>query len=61
MHPSRSALRAFLLSQEDFLRYGNHALTYRIVDRIFSQARSLACLAYQASWQAQNTHQLKRF
>ena len=27
----------FLLSQEDLLRYGNHALTYRIVDRIFSQ------------------------
>ena len=30
----------FLLSQEDLLRYGNHALTYRIVDRIFSQARA---------------------
>ncbi|KAK9806607.1 hypothetical protein WJX73_008526 [Symbiochloris irregularis] len=28
----------FLISQEDLLRYGNHALTYRIVDRIFSQA-----------------------
>lgn len=27
----------FLISQEDLLRYGNHALTYRIVDRIFSQ------------------------
>ena len=34
----------FLLSQEDLLRYGNHALTYRIVDRIFSQARSLGAL-----------------
>ena len=29
----------FLISQEDLLRYGNHALTYRIVDRIFSQVR----------------------
>lgn len=28
----------FLISQEDLLRYGNHALTYRIVDRIFQQA-----------------------
>lgn len=28
----------FLIDREDLLRYGNHALTYRIVDRIFSQA-----------------------
>ena len=27
----------FLISREDLLRYGNHSLTYRIVDRIFSQ------------------------
>lgn len=27
----------FLLSRDDLLRYGNHALTYRIVERIFSQ------------------------
>jgi serine/threonine-protein phosphatase 2A regulatory subunit B'' len=28
----------FLLSREDFLRYGNHALTYRIADRLFEGA-----------------------
>ncbi|BDA42548.1 probable serine/threonine protein phosphatase 2A regulator [Coccomyxa sp. Obi] len=28
----------FLICKEDLLRYGNHSLTYRIVDRIFSQA-----------------------
>lgn len=27
----------FYIDREDLLRYGNHALTYRIVDRIFSQ------------------------
>lgn len=28
----------FLLDREDLMRYGNHALTYRIVDRIFAEA-----------------------
>lgn len=28
----------FYITKEDLLRYGNHSLTYRIVDRIFSQA-----------------------
>jgi len=27
----------FLIDKENLVRYGNHALTYRIVDRIFSQ------------------------
>ncbi|KAI4318044.1 hypothetical protein L6164_025854 [Bauhinia variegata] len=27
----------FLIDRENLIRYGNHALTYRIVDRIFSQ------------------------
>ncbi|KAG0624974.1 hypothetical protein M758_2G017900 [Ceratodon purpureus] len=27
----------FLINKDDLLRYGNHALTYRIVERIFSQ------------------------
>ena len=27
----------FLIDNKDLLRYGNHALTYRIVERIFSQ------------------------
>eukprot|EP01018_Ginkgo_biloba_P022035 Gb_03011 [translate_table: standard] len=27
----------FLIDKEDLLRYGNHSLTYRIVERIFSQ------------------------
>lgn len=26
-----------LLSRDDLLRYGNHALTFRIVDRVFAQ------------------------
>ena len=30
----------FLVSKNDLLRYGNHSLTYRIVERIFTQARS---------------------
>lgn len=28
----------FQIDQDDLMRYGNHSLTYRIVDRIFSQA-----------------------
>lgn len=27
----------FLISKEDLIRYGNHSLTYRIVERIFQQ------------------------
>lgn len=30
----------FLIDKENLLKYGNHALTYRIVDRIFSQVGS---------------------
>ena len=30
----------FYICKEDLLRYGNHSLTYRIVDRIFSQVSS---------------------
>lgn len=33
----------FLVSKNDLLRYGNHSLTYRIVERIFTQVRS-ACV-----------------
>eukprot|EP00873_Tetraselmis_striata_P045230 jgi/Tetstr1/465494/TSEL_000879.t1 len=34
----------FMIDREDLLRYGNHALTYRIVDRIFEQVpRKFAC------------------
>lgn len=33
----------FLIDKDDLLRYGNHALTYRIVERIFSQVWSF-CL-----------------
>jgi hypothetical protein len=28
----------FLIDKEDLLRYGNHALTYRAVDRVFAEA-----------------------
>jgi len=31
----------FYITKEDLLRYGNHSLTYRIVDRIFSQVSSV--------------------
>ena len=27
----------FLISKEDLIRYGNHSLTYRIVERVFQQ------------------------
>jgi serine/threonine-protein phosphatase 2A regulatory subunit B'' len=27
----------FLIDKENLIRYGNHSLTYRIVDRIFTQ------------------------
>jgi serine/threonine-protein phosphatase 2A regulatory subunit B'' len=30
----------FYITKEDLLRYGNHSLTYRIVDRIFSQVQA---------------------
>lgn len=30
----------FLIDKENLIKYGNHALTYRIVDRIFSQVGS---------------------
>ncbi|KAI3968849.1 hypothetical protein MKX01_028999 [Papaver californicum] len=34
----------FLIDKENLIRYGNHALTYRIVDRIFSQVpRRFTC------------------
>ncbi|KAL6518233.1 hypothetical protein OROMI_033934 [Orobanche minor] len=34
----------FLIDKENLIRYGNHALTYRIVDRIFSQVpRKFTC------------------
>ena len=29
----------FLISKDDLVRYGNHSLTYRIVERIFLQVR----------------------
>ena len=31
----------FLVSKNDLLRYGNHSLTYRIVERIFTQVRAV--------------------
>ena len=37
----------FVISKEDLLRYGNHSLTYRIIDRIFSQVR--ACFDLQVA------------
>ena len=39
----------FLVSKNDLLRYGNHSLTYRIVERIFTQARS-ACACGCKGW-----------
>lgn len=34
----------FLIDKENLIKYGNHALTYRIVDRIFSQVCDIALL-----------------
>jgi hypothetical protein len=31
----------FLIDKENLIKYGNHALTYRIVDRIFSEVSFL--------------------
>ncbi|KAL5730724.1 hypothetical protein ACHQM5_003518 [Ranunculus cassubicifolius] len=35
----------FLFGKENLIRYGNHALTYRTVDRIFSQVSFLPKLS----------------
>ena len=35
----------FLISKDDLVRYGNHSLTYRIVERIFLQVCLAACHA----------------
>ena len=35
----------FLIDKDDLLRYGNHSLTWRIVDRIFSQVFVLTAFA----------------
>ena len=44
----------FLIDKENLIKYGNHALTYRIVDRIFSQVcviqRMLLCLDWTSFW-----------
>lgn len=42
----------FRISRDDLLRYGNHSLTYRIVDRIFAQVqqqRFLPSVFYSAA------------
>jgi hypothetical protein len=36
----------FRISRDDLLRYGNHSLTYRIVDRIFGQVRCCWCCCW---------------
>lgn len=36
----------FLIDKENLIRYGNHALTYRIVDRIFSQVYHFSIFSY---------------
>ena len=38
LNASYAAADDFLIDKDDLLRYGNHALTYRIVDRVFAQA-----------------------
>lgn len=38
----------FVIDKDDLLRYGNHALTYRIVERIFSEVVGVfLCCLYQ--------------
>ncbi|RWW70137.1 hypothetical protein BHE74_00022185 [Ensete ventricosum] len=36
----------FLIDKENLIRYGNHSLTYRIVERIFSQV----CFSFFGFW-----------
>lgn len=36
----------FLIDKENLIRYGNHALTYRIIGRIFSQVRICYLILY---------------
>ena len=51
----------FFICKEDLLRYGNHSLTYRIVDRIFSQV-SYPLMCFQrfesccATWSGARLH-----
>ena len=33
----------FLISKDDMLKYGNHSLTFRILDRIFAQVGGGGC------------------
>ena len=33
----------FLISKDDMLKYGNHSLTFRILDRIFAQVGGAGC------------------
>ena len=35
----------FLISKDDMLKYGNHSLTFRILDRIFAQVGGSGCQA----------------
>lgn len=37
----------FLISKDDLVRYGNHSLTYRIVERIFQQVRQCSSVMKQ--------------
>ena len=49
----------FFIDKENLIRYGNHALTYRIVDRIFSQVcvdyLLLLSLRFKCLWLQQQT------
>lgn len=46
----------FFICKEDLLRYGNHSLTYRIVDRIFSQVQATSdCAAVDSKQEACST------
>lgn len=53
---SSNADHDFRISRDDLLRYGNHSLTYRIVDRIFAQVTAcyveFAGLLCVAQWSA---------
>nr|GMC59053.1 serine/threonine protein phosphatase 2A regulatory subunit B''beta-like [Ipomoea batatas]GMC61658.1 serine/threonine protein phosphatase 2A regulatory subunit B''beta-like [Ipomoea batatas]GMD86138.1 serine/threonine protein phosphatase 2A regulatory subunit B''beta-like [Ipomoea batatas] len=40
----------FLIDKENVIRYGNHALTYRIVDRIFSQSPESSLVRLKERW-----------
>jgi EF-hand domain pair len=50
----------FFISKENLIKYGNHSLTYRIVDRIFSQVRGDFTLFGKFHWYLSKSQQQQK-